>query len=50
MGRVVLDFPKDFIAIGLLAPEDEGTTELQYLLARRHTTLPRKLESPAAPL
>ena len=48
--RVVLDVSKDFIAVGLLAPEDETTTKVQELLARRHTTLPRKLESPATPL
>ena len=50
IGRVVLDVSKDFIADGLLAPEDEGTTKLQQPLAQRHTALPRKLESPAAPL
>jgi hypothetical protein len=48
--RVVLDVSKDFIAVGLLTPEGEGTTKRPYLLAQRQTTLPRKLESPAAPL
>jgi hypothetical protein len=29
IGRVVLDVSNDFIAVGPLAPEDEGTTKLQ---------------------
>jgi hypothetical protein len=48
--RVVLDVSKDFIAVGMLASEDEGTMKPQYLLAQRQTAFPRKLEYPAAPL